>query len=114
MRERVTYSEIRNRFLEIYFVGCRDHGFSGWSSELVTTWVYSPEFDGTYYLPIEQLMLEVVALVLTGGWYPTQVSFHRSEIMRLLSANKLESMIKEVPQDEAEEFLNDLKILKII
>jgi len=65
-------------------------------------------------LAIEQLMLEVCSLALTGGWYPNQVSHHRSEIQRLLIENNLDDLLKILPAEESEEFLHNLRILKLI
>jgi hypothetical protein len=59
-------------------------------------------------------MLEVCSLALMGRWYPNQVSHHRSEIQRLLMENNLDGLLEILPAEELEEFLHDLRILKLI
>ncbi|EEQ06063.1 hypothetical protein yberc0001_11520 [Yersinia bercovieri ATCC 43970] len=59
-------------------------------------------------------MLEVVALVLVGGWYPSQVEFHQNKIAKLLTENSFDNLLSTVPDDEAEELKLDMRILKLI
>jgi hypothetical protein len=111
--ERASYSVIKELLLSYYWRGCRDYGFTGWLPEQVCAWAYG-EFEGSYDLPIENLMLEVASFVLAGGWYSGQAGYHKEEIARILSAMNLNDQLKELPQEEAEEFASDLRVLNLI
>jgi hypothetical protein len=110
--ERISYAVIKELLLSYYWRGCRDHGFAGWLPEQVSAWAYG-EFEGSYDLPIENLMLEVASLVLTGGWFSDQARYHKEEILRILSVINLNAQLTELPQEEAEEFTNDLRVLNL-
>ncbi|MBS9427522.1 MULTISPECIES: hypothetical protein [Photorhabdus] len=115
MEERTIYSEIKEWLLESYFMSCRDRRNSedGWTHESIVADIYDG-YTSSFNYPIEYLMLEVVALVLVGGWYPAQVEYHQEEISRLLTENKLDDLLAVVPKEEAEELLHDMNILKLI
>ena len=110
--KRPEYFKIRDRLLSTYWIGCRDHGFSGWLPEQVRAWAYA-QFKGSYSLPIEQLILELTCYALSG-WYPDLTEHHKKEIMRLLPSIDLNAQLKQMSEEDADQFENDLKILKFI
>ena len=111
---RETYQTIKSDALETYFEGCRDHAIiKGWSHENIIGYV-DYQFEHSYNLPIEKLMWNVVLLVLTGGWHKEQEKGVRHWISDCLSQNKLELLLADVPKDEADEFMHDMKILQLV
>lgn len=113
MASRQTYDQIRADLLSIYHRGCIEKGTYGWTPEQVCSWAYS-ELDGSYPLPIENLMLEVAALGLTGLWYQNQVSFHLDEIRKILSENVESDLFSSLESSEADELKTDMRSLRII
>ncbi|MBE0628023.1 MAG: hypothetical protein IH603_00225 [Burkholderia vietnamiensis] len=71
-------------------------------------------FEGVYESQIENLMLCVVQLILTGGWYPDAERNMRDSIVRQISMEGLDNLLQGVPSEDAELFKHDLRILKII
>ncbi|SMF67367.1 Immunity protein Imm2 [Trinickia caryophylli] len=85
----------------------------GWSHrEVLGSVDYA--FEGTYESKVENLMLCVVQLVLSGGWYPEAEQSMRGKISGQFLAEGLDNLLQGVPQAEAEQFKHDLKILKLI
>lgn len=111
---RIPYGTIKSWVLEAYYDLCRDRGvLSGRShAEILGGVVY--EYDETFERPIERLMLEVVHIVLNGGWYAYPMSYHREKAQRIMEEHGLENLLAVVPQEEAEAFKHDLKVLKLI
>ncbi len=69
MEDRVAYSEIRAWFLGCYYNYCRvklGHQSPWREGESEAGYAYS-ELEKTFDRPIEKLMLEVLALVLSAG-----------------------------------------------
>ncbi|QVN19855.1 hypothetical protein JYG32_02200 [Burkholderia pyrrocinia] len=71
-------------------------------------------FEGVYESQIENLMLCVVQLVLSGGWYPDAERSMRKKIVDEISVNGIDKVLQGVPSEEAELFKHDLRILKFI
>ncbi|RXV70001.1 hypothetical protein D1006_29305 [Burkholderia stabilis] len=71
-------------------------------------------FEGVYESQIENLMLCVVQLVLSGGWYPDAERSMRKKIADKISVEGLDNLLQGVPSEEAELFKHDLRILKFI
>jgi hypothetical protein len=115
MKERIIYSEIKAWLLDSFFMSCRDRGGDkdGWTHESIVADIYDG-YTSSFDHPIEYLMLEVVALVLVGGWYPAQVEHHQKEIVKLLAENNFDDLLSAISDDEAEELTHDMKILKLI
>jgi hypothetical protein len=114
MEERVTYTEMRSWLLECYYTYCQGKFIAkkrSWSAgELEINWAYE-EFYDSFELPIERLMLEVLTLILIGGRLPE--SFHREQIARLLAEHSLDGMLQEIPTEETDALLYDMKLLKL-
>lgn len=115
MQNRIVYSEIKMWLLESFFISCRDRrgNKDGWTHESIVADTYDG-YTSSFDYPIEYLMLEVVALILVGGWYPAQIEFHQNEITKLLTENNLDDLLSSIPSDEAEELKHDMKILELI
>ena len=58
-------------------------------------------------------MLEVLVIILLGGRVPQAEQYHRQKIANLLIDNNLESLLLNLPMEESEEFIQDMKILKL-
>lgn len=116
MEERITYREIRAWFLGCYYNYCRAKvkNNSPWvEGESEAGYAYS-ELEKSFDMPVENLMLEVLSLILGAGRSSDQSQkYHRGIISELLSENNLSDMLKELPEEEAEEFKADLKLLKL-
>ncbi|MCG8906197.1 MULTISPECIES: Imm2 family immunity protein [Pseudomonas] len=116
MEERVTYSEIRTWFLGCYYNYCRVKikSNSPWvEGESEVGYAYS-ELENSFDLPVENLMLEVLALILGAGRSSDKSQkYHRDAISELLGKESLSDMLEVLPEEEAEEFKADLKLLEL-
>lgn len=111
---RVSYEEIKALALDAYYNSCRDNALvEGWSHRQVLGSV-DYAFEQVYESRVENLMLCVVQLVLSGGWYQEAADRMRNNILGQLSACDIKDLLREVPQREAEIFMHALKILKLI
>lgn len=111
---RVSYGEIKALALDAYYNSCRDNALmEGWSHRQVLGSV-DYAFEGIYESKVENLMLCVVQLVLSGGWCREAADRMRNNILSQLSACDIQDLLHEIPHGEAEIFLHDLKILKLI
>ncbi|MBN0280599.1 immunity protein Imm2, partial [Pseudomonas aeruginosa] len=70
------------------------------------------ELENSFDLPIEKLMLEVLALILSAGRSSDKVKrYHLDVIHGLLKEIKLSSVLDDLPSDEAAELRDDLRVL---
>ena len=112
--ERVTYETLKKWALETYYEGCRDHAvMKGWHHEQIMGYV-SYQFESIFERPLEGLMWHVILLVLSGGWYKDILAYEQQMIRETLAKHGLENLLAGVPQEEAEAFRHDLKVLKFI
>jgi hypothetical protein len=111
---RVNYSTIKQWVLEAYFDFCRDRGVALERPHAEILGGISYEYEGCFERPIEILMLEVICMALNGGWYQQPMKYHKAKIQKLIAEYRLENLLADVPSDEAELFVHDLKILKLI
>lgn len=111
---RVTYLTIKQWVMEAYFDFCRDRGVVLGRPHAEILGGVSYEYEGCFERPVERLMLEVVCLILNGGWYPQPMNYHREQIQKLIAESSLENLLVDVPAEEADMFLHDLEILKLI
>lgn len=116
MEDRVTYNDIRAWFLGSYYSYCKVkllHQSSWAEGESEVGYAYS-ELENSFQLPIEKLMLEVIALILSAGRSPEKVrKYHLDSISKLLGEIELSTILKNLPSDEAVEFKDDLRLLGI-
>lgn len=111
--ERVTYETIKAWVLESYFRGCRDNAIiKGWPHEQIMGYV-SYQFEGTFERPVEKLMYNVVLLILSGGWYESPKKIISENILSLIEEFGLNRLLADLPKEELENFLYDLKSIKI-
>lgn len=111
---RVTYSTIKQWVTEAYFDFCRDRGVVLGRPHVEIVGDVSYEYEGAFERPVERLMLEVVCMVLNGGWYEQPMNYHRAQIQKIAADGGLEDLLADLPKDEAETFRHDLTILKLI
>ncbi|MCF5371081.1 Imm2 family immunity protein, partial [Pseudomonas sp. PA-4-8C] len=72
------------------------------------------ELENAFELPIEKLMLEVIALILSAGRSPRKVQkYHLDAISKLLEEIELSSILEELPSDEMAELKDDLRLLGV-
>ncbi|MFY0480930.1 Imm2 family immunity protein [Achromobacter marplatensis] len=114
MEERVTYGEIRAWFLGCYYDYCRakiSHGGAWVEGESEVGYAYG-ELENSFDMPIEKLMLEVLAIVLSAGRSSEHVrNYHMRIIGELLSEIDISSVLDGLPFEEAAELRSDLKCL---
>lgn len=84
-------------------------GWKGYAIEYV--WAYE-QCEGTFSLPIEQLMFEVAIVIFYSG--RSNENGHRSKINEILKDRDLALMLKDIPQAEKNEFEHDLKLLGLM
>jgi hypothetical protein len=123
MYERFSYKDIREMFLENYYLNCRSVLWSKreWHPEEAEFAYAYDGFDGAFQHPLENLMLEVLTVIMIAGRHEQPEKFHREKIKKILEMNNLEELKKlmseNVPaseNDEKHELLHDLKILGFI
>lgn len=119
--ERIDYYEIKRDFLDCCYDGCRAklkniaRGTSGLPKDEDGLGYASYQYEDVYQLPIEQLMLAVINLILMAARGPEHVeAFHRKEINQILSAHSLGELIKDIDEEERNDLLYDMKLLKLI
>ncbi|MBD9456642.1 immunity protein Imm2 [Pseudomonas sp. PDM05] len=116
MEERVTYAEIRAWFLGSYYSYCRvklRHRSAWVEGESEVGFAYS-ELENSFDLPVEKLMLEILALVLSAGRSSESVKkYHMDAALKLIEQIDLSSMLKELPPEEAADLVEDLRLLGI-
>lgn len=119
--ERINYYEIKRDFLDCCYAGCRAMlsdfitGSPQWPEDTDERGYASYQYEGVYQLPIEQLMLAVINLILMAARGPEYVEiFHRKEIQKILSAHPINELLQELGEEEREELLYDMKLLKLI
>ncbi|MEE4815643.1 Imm2 family immunity protein [Pseudomonas alliivorans] len=116
MEDRVTYGKIRAWFLGSYYSYCKvklSHQSSWTEGESEVGYAYG-EFENAFELPIEKLMLEVIALILSAGRSPGKVKkYHLDAISKLLEEIELSSILEDLPSDEMAELKDDLRLLGI-
>ena len=116
MEERVTYAEIRAWFLGSYYSYCRvklRHRSAWVEGESEVGFAYS-ELENSFDLPVEKLMLEILALVLSAGRSSESVKkYHRDAALKLIEQIGLSSVLKELPPEEAADFIDDLRVLGV-
>jgi hypothetical protein len=100
--------------MEAYFDFCRDRGVVLGRPHAEILGGISYEYEGCFERPIERLMLEVICMVLNGGWYQQPMSYHRDQIQKFITESSLEDLLADVPQEEANLFRHDLEILKLV
>lgn len=111
---RVDYGTIKSWVLEAYYDFCRDRGHAkGWSHDAILGSV-EYEYECTFERPVENLMLKVAELVLSGGWHKEVEKNIRDKIFSNIKENGLENLLAGVPEEEYELFQHDLRVLKII
>ena len=111
---RATYGAIKTWVLETYFNGCRDNALmKNWPHEQIIGYV-SYQFENAFDSDVESLMWHVVLLILSGGWQEEMALNIRCGIEDVISRHGLDNLLQNIPIDEAEEFMHDLKIIKVI
>lgn len=114
VEERIIYDELKNWMLMNYFDDCRDYAFDkGWTYSQIVSTVHDG-YEGSFSRPIENLMLELIALILTGGWNQQTAEYHRKQITELLSKYQLSELLDGVPEEEAKQFEMDLRKMKFL
>lgn len=117
MEDRVTYAEIRAWFLGSYCSYCRvklRHRSAWVEGESEVGFAYS-ELENSFDLPVEKLMLEILALVLSAGRSSESVKqYHMDAALMLIEQIDLSSMLKELPPEEAVDLVEDLRLLDIL
>ncbi|MCW0436730.1 Imm2 family immunity protein [Xanthomonas sacchari] len=116
MEDRITYSEIRAWFLECYYKYCKvklSHKSPWVEGESEVGYAYG-ELEDSFDMPIEKLMLEVLAIILCAGRAEKKVyEYHLCHLHNILENMDLVSILAELPSDEAIEFEGDLRILGV-
>lgn len=112
--ERLTYETLKMWALDCYYEGCRDHAATkGWSHEQIMAYV-DYQFEHSFERPVEQLMWRVILLVMSGGWNKVWCFSAREIIVEQLKENSIESILFGIPLGEAELFMHDLRVLRLI
>jgi len=111
---RVPYETIKARVMDAYYDFCRDRGLVDRRCQAEILGSVDYEFENSYELPVENLMLCVVQLVLSGGWDLDSEVYMRKRISDQLAEHGWDYFFSAVPSDEANVFRHDLSILKLV
>lgn len=124
--QRAPYRLILWRLLDNYHILCRSKirtfyfskqkGIPNWHiGEHEIGWAYN-EVEYSFERPIEQLMLQVAAMILNGGRsFESKVfiDFYKEKIKEILDFNDLKTMVDALPKEEKELFMEDLRLLSV-
>ncbi|MDW3716533.1 MULTISPECIES: Imm2 family immunity protein [unclassified Pseudomonas] len=114
MEDRVSYGEIRAMFLSCYYNYCKLKlkSSSAWvEGESEAGYAYG-ELENAFDMPVENLMLEVLALVMQAGRASLQTQkYHKDAICSLLSDRSISDVLEGLPAEEVDEFKADLVVL---
>jgi hypothetical protein len=112
--KRKTYDEIKSDVLNVYFTFCRDHGLVLKRPFEQILGAVDYNFEGVFILPVENAMLGIVKLVLSGGRYPDAEENIRKQIAEHIASCGLKNILNDLPSTERDEFLHDLQVLRFI
>jgi hypothetical protein len=112
--ERVTYQTLKEWALDSYFNFCRDSGLADRRGHEQVMARLDYTFEGGFERPVEDLMWRVILLVLSSGLHSDWEVQQRKLIADRIADHGLDSLLANVPAEEAEAFRHDLKILKLI
>jgi hypothetical protein len=112
--ERVTYQTLKEWALDSYFNFCRDSGLADRRGHEQVMARLDYTFEGGFERPVEDLMWRVILLVLYSGLHSDWEVQQRKLIADRIADHGLDSLLANVPAEEAEAFRHDLKILKLI
>ncbi|MDM1756439.1 MULTISPECIES: hypothetical protein [unclassified Acinetobacter] len=111
--DRENYFAIKSWVLETYYDGCRDLAFSkGWNHLEILAYTFH-QFENSFDSLLENFMLLIIQLTLTGSWEYEIKKNLKSQIDNLIKMNDVKSLIHLLPENEADEFMRDLEILNI-
>lgn len=118
---RFDYQQIKASLLELYYVYCQQkvhyasrNGEVWHKDESEIGFAYG-EFCDSYDLPIENIMLEVSALILRAGRGLKQAEeYHYNKIAEILASHSLEALLNDIGEEERSGLLYDMKLLKLI
>lgn len=117
--ERLTYDVMKADVFGIYYDTCRNKikYHEGWTrneSELGYAY-YESDSEDIFETRIECLMWHTLYLILDAGRGPPQARDHHLKIVQnYLSRNNLDDLLRDVPAEEAKEFVYDLEILGLL
>lgn len=112
--ERVTYQTLKEWALDSYFDFCRDSGLADRRGHEQVMGRLDYTFEDGFERPVEDLMWRVILLVLSCGLHFDWEIQQRKLIVDCIAEYGLDSLLIEVPAEEADLFRHDLKILKLI
>jgi hypothetical protein len=119
--ERTTYRAIRVWAMDSAYEICRSlillgqrNGFE----TLKTTDVFTAFFDEThecFETDLEELMWRTLEMILDRGLGPQAVRDECSRIINnILGRTSFDDLVRDIPEDEANELRRDLKLLKFV
>ncbi|MBN3170726.1 hypothetical protein [Pectobacterium brasiliense] len=119
--ERIDYKEIKESFLIKYYDCCRNMIFVKNKGKEIEN-IYFQEIgyaydqaEGSYYLPIENLMLEILSLIMIAGRGPEITErYHREMIEKILVEHPLEQLLEEITEEEKSDLLYDMSLLGLV
>ncbi|MBS4429593.1 hypothetical protein E2566_00340 [Pectobacterium punjabense] len=119
--EHIYYKEIKESFLIKYYDCCRNMIFVKNKGKEIEN-IYFQEIgyaydqaEGSYYFPIENLMLEVLSLIMIAGRGPEITErYHREMIEKILVEHPLEQLLEEITEEEKSDLLYDMSLLGLI
>lgn len=112
MCAREKYDDIRSSFLFLGYAYCKHKFTNGviysWDERESEWGVALEDSESSYELPIEKLMLYVVAAILFAGRNIVVHKYLLNKIREILQSNKIDDLISILDADEKEDFLYDL------
>lgn len=112
MDDRIKYDELKKWLLDCCFDYCRAKLFHGrgWAEgEYEYAFAYS-EFKGAFSSVIENIMLEVLTLIISGG-RGIGVEYHRDVLKSLIESCDFSQEIEALTEEEWHDFKQDLHTL---
>lgn len=114
--DRISYQDIKFELLDGFYGDLRNNVYSkkkfdnSLSYQELISKLYD-DFEGTYELPIERIMMYVILIILSN-YEGNIINFFLKEIHSILQINpELKELIKSLPNEEADKFKNDLELI---
>lgn len=112
--ERMTYESLKAFALESYFDFSRNNGLFDQGGHNQVLGRLCLEFEDGFERPVENLMWKVILLVISCGLHIEWEVGVQKTIIALIAEHGIDALLADLPEEEAETFRHDLKILKLI
>lgn len=113
--ERTNYETLKLWFLKSAYYACQNKFEFGKISKWLpneSEWGYaSYQFENSFDLPVENLMLSVIEIICNAGRHEPTHKICMENIQRIISENNLNDLLSDLDIEEKEEFMADFNLV---